>query len=102
MSDNVYDAFKGSFKKYNTWYRARDKKEYPCMAAMYEATSSLEFDFEEMIGPVTHSIDDDTKVDYYAIDSYYYDPESYWNKYIGGYKKSVHAYYINGKWEVSW
>ena len=102
MSDNVYDAFKGSFKKYNTWYRARDQKEYPCMAAMYEATSSLEFDFEEMIGPVTHSIDDDTKVDYYAIDSYYYDPESYWNKYIGGYKNSVHAYYINGKWEVSW
>ena len=92
MSDNVYDAFKGSFKKYNTWYRARDQKEYPCMAAMYEATSSLEFDFEEMIGPVTHSIDDDTKVDYYAIDSYYYDPESYWNKYIGGYKNSVHAY----------
>ena len=102
MSDNVYDAFKGSFKKYNTWYRPRDQKEYPCMAAMYEATRSLEFDFEEMIGPVTHSIDDDTKVDYYAIDSYYYDPESYWNKYIGGYKNSVHAYYINGKWEVSW
>ena len=102
MSDNVYDAFKGSFKKYNTWRRARNQKEYPCMAAMYEATSSLEFDFEEMIGPVTHSIDDDTKVDYYAIDSYYYDPESYWNKYIGGYKNSVHAYYINGKWEVSW